>query len=488
MSLTGVTLFLLIIYLAIVKTASFYACRISKSSAEDYFLVNRTLGSLFLVGTIVASIVNSLSVTGVPSLVYRGGILILQMFIVPIGIAGLMWVFGPKIWAVGKNKGFITQGEIFGDYYHSRTLLFITAIICLLAVFPFMVVQLSGIGKIFSAATNNAISYELAVLVCSLSIGTYLYFGGARAVVWTDIIQGTLFFSFLIISAILFTHWAGGYGVGLEKLSMVIPEKLQFNSENTSLLVDNILSWSFAFFLWPHLFQRMFMAKSKAEIRHTALLTFIILTIVVMCVTTIGIMSTAVLFESVRDPDRLVAEMYCTYLPAGGSMLVIAVFAAGMSTVDSILLTLSSIVSRDLVQRTFKLRLGEKREFVLGRSIAILFLVIVTLFAFSKIGRGAIVSLVTLGASFATLNLWPLLGVFFWHRGTREGVIAAMVSGFAVICIARFTELGAKLPFGFATAGFLAGLICFVLVSFLTDGSKNKAKRREYEGLLSEHH
>jgi hypothetical protein len=47
-------------------------------------------------------------------------------------------------------------------------------------------------------------------------------------------------------SAVLFSLWVGGLPAGVEKLYQAMPEKLVFNSANTPVFIDNILSWTFA--------------------------------------------------------------------------------------------------------------------------------------------------------------------------------------------------------------------------------------------------
>ena len=98
-----------------------------------------------------------------------------------------------KMWRLGKAKGYITPGDMLGDFYKSKPVVFWCAAIGLMAVLPYAVAQLVAIGKTFEALTDGIISYNVGVTVVSISIALYMYFGGARAVVWTDMIQGFIF-------------------------------------------------------------------------------------------------------------------------------------------------------------------------------------------------------------------------------------------------------------------------------------------------------
>lgn len=466
--MTATTLVLLILYLGAVLAIGIFARRRSRPTVEDYFLANRTLGLWLLVGTIVATIVNGLAVTGTPALLYEGGVLFGQMFIAVFGSMAFMWVFGPRVCSRGMQKGFVTQGEMLADHYQSRVVLALTAGIGMLSVFPLLAIQLAAIGKVLATTTRGAIPQELAVVLCATSVGFYIFLGGARAAVWTDALQGLIALGIFTVSAILFSIWVGGLSAGVEKLTQVMPEKLVFNSDNTPVFIDNILSWTFAFFLWPHIFQRMFMTRTPQSVRRSAGISFVAFNFILICLLIMTIAAAAELYGVLDDPDQLLAVMFNRHLPVGGAFIMILIFALGMSTIDSMLLALSSTVSKDVWEGLLRRKGVPQSDFARGRWITLAILTLATLFALTAIGRGAINPWVTLGASIATLLLWPFLGIFVWKRASAQSVIAAMCLGFAAICLTRFTALGDLLPFGFATAGFLVGALSFLGVGLRT--------------------
>ncbi len=456
---------MLALYFGAVLAVGIAARRSSRSTTEDYFLASRTVGVFLLVGTIVATIVNGLAVTGTPALFYEGGILFGQMFVAIFVSCTAMYLLGPRISRVGRERGCVTQGELFATRYRSRTLLGLTGALGVLSIFPFLAIQLVGIGKVVSATTRGAVPVELAVLLCAASVGIYVFQGGARAAVWTDAIQGCIAFAFLGLSALLFAQWTGGLCSNIETITRVMPEKLVFNPSNTPVFVDNVLSWSFAFFLWPHVFQRMFMARSPASIRRSAGLSLLVFNFVLVCLLVMTLAATAELYGSIDDPDQLLAIMFERHLPAGAAVLTIAVFALGMSTMDSILLAVSSATSHDLSTGLLRRSPAGSTSLRRERWLTMGVLLLAALFGLTAIGRDAITPWVTLGASIATLLLWPLLGTLVWRRAPAATVVAAMILGFIAICVTRFTAAGSWLPFGFATTGFLVAGSVFIVGS-----------------------
>ncbi|MEY2976727.1 MAG: Sodium/pantothenate symporter, partial [Cyanobacteriota bacterium] len=266
----------------------------------------------------------------------------------------------------------------------------------------------------------------------------------------------------------------GGYGQGWQLLNQMIPEKLSFNGENTPVFFDQVLSWSFAFFLWPQIFQRVMMGKSVQVIEKAAWGHFGLGLLIKFALMTIGIMATAALYGQITDSDRLVAAFYSDRWPSGTCFVTLAVFACGMSTIDSILLSLASIFTRDVVEQVWHRPLTEEQEYRLAQWISLITLGLACALALSSIGQGYLAPLVTFGATLATLLLWPLLGMFFWSGATATGVSSSLILGLGCMLMLRIlpNALQQQLPCGQTTIVFLVSLLSFILGSLL---SKEKA-------------
>lgn len=433
---------------------------------NDYYLVGRSLGKWLLAGTVIATMVNSLAVTGTPSLFYRGGVLFLQMFIAVTGAAILIYIFGPRINAWSSSRGILTQGELFGVYFHSRAVQVTVGLLGILSIFPFLGIQLAGIGKILAIGSNGLISHHYAVLLFAVFTGLYVFVGGARAAVWTDSLQGLTVFALFLTLAVLFHYWSGGMWKSIEIVSHVMPEKLEFQSENFPVFLDNIFSWTFAFFLWPHLFARVFMSRDGKSIREAAVLSAIFLNLLLLIILVATVCATAVLYGELQDPDQLLMVMLQKYLPEGSLLILVLIIALTMSTIDSALLSLSSIFNRDFSGERLHNKGESKGGFHRARYTTIAFLGIAVVFALSTIGTDALIPWATLGASLATLLLWPLLGMFLFKQQSPLPSLFAMYLGFFTIVTMRFFGLLDQVPIGFGTSGFLIGGVTFLVFSF----------------------
>ncbi len=446
---------LILTYLIFLKVVSFKAHLLFKKTSEDYFLVGRSISGYVLWLTVLATMVNSLAFTAVPGLIYKGGVLFAQMWVVVLVMPALFYYFGPALNSYARRKNHITQGELFGDYYNSRSIKLIVAIIGIISVFPFLTIQLSSIAKVVTVVSKGSISYSLALSIFTASIGLYVYYGGARAVIWTDVIQGICFFALLLVSFFLFSKWSGGFLNSFARIEEHGEHLLSFNPKTHKIFISNILSWPFAFFLWPQLFQRVLMANSSNEIRKASKVTLVLFGLTMFLIMSLGFFATSVFIGEGIDSDTIVAAMYQKFMPLGSSLIVLAVVASAMSTVDSGLLSLASIIGRDF---SIKKDTGVNK----ARFFSLIVLFVVFLFALSPAGRGAIVPLVTLGASFATLLLWPLIYFRLGYSSRSVEVSIIMLFGFIAIVLNQFGFIG--LNIGSGTAGFVFSLSTMILV------------------------
>jgi len=185
------------------------------------------------------------------------------------------------------------------------------------------------------------------------------------------------------------------------------------------------------------------------------------------------------LMPALEDPELAYPMAATTFLPAAvAGLLVAAIIAAIMSTADSQLLVAASAISRDIYQKTLKRneQVSDKRIVLISRLVV---LVLGLLALATALGEARVVfwfellAWSGLGASFGP----PVLLGLFWRRLSRQGVLAAMVTGFLVTLLwklwirQRLAAWGLDL-YELVPAFFLSTLAA-VLVSLLTSPPPN---------------
>jgi SSS family solute:Na+ symporter len=237
----------------------------------------------------------------------------------------------------------------------------------------------------------------------------------------------------------------------------------------------------FAGFFAPHIWQRMYAAKSGRTIQKMSgslgpLYSFVVM-FPVMLVGFAGV----VLQIDVANADNLFVTAMNRLQPYWAILCLIGILAAGMSSLSSVLVSCSSILSVDFIQR-IKPDIDTKTLRTIARGIVVGMLVLAIMLAMIQIR--AIVFVMNLSASGFCQTFWPTLGVFFWKRATKHGAFWGFVSGIGVSAV--FTATGYS-PIGLMAGvwGLIANGAVFVLVSLMTQPMPEK-DRASYLAPLTE--
>ncbi len=174
------------------------------------------------------------------------------------------------------------------------------------------------------------------------------------------------------------------------------------------------------------------------------------------------------LFPGLADPETILPAMSAALFPAffTGIFLVV-VLAAIMSTMDSLLILASSVVVRDIVQKTLGSSASERMLSIMGKGITVVIGIVGLVVALLEVR--VIFDFVLFAWSGIACAFTPVvLCSLYWKRTTREGAIAGMIGGFVTTVIwvrvfkAGFYELYEMIP------GFAAGLLVCIVVSLAT--------------------
>ena len=375
--------------------------------------------------------------------------------------------------AYGDRYNAITVPDYLEQRFRDRTHVFrwLGLIIIFTMVTAYTAAQLTATGKAFNAFVGT--TYEAGVIIGAIIILYYTGIGGFKAVAYSDVLQGVLMLVGLAILPFVGFIAVGGWDPVMEGLRAADPTLLRpmgaFGLSAAGIAsAVGFIAIGFAFLGAPQLLTRWIAARDRKEIINGGV-------IAVACVVVFDVgavfagMAGRVLFPGLGDPETILPMMTAELMPAvfTGVFLVI-VLAASMSTVDSLLILVSSSVARDVVQKIFRPDLAEKTVALIGklatvvigigavalaiREVRVIFTFV--LFAWSGLASG-----------FAPVVLCSL----FWKRTTRAGAVTGMIAGFAtaILWTLRFKEhfydLYEMIP------GFAAGFAATIIVSLMTE-------------------
>jgi SSS family solute:Na+ symporter len=471
------------LYLILMLYIGYRAYRTNKQDdLEDWFVMGRGANMFMLVGTMFATWFSTFAFLGGPGFFYNKGVnWLLFGFFNAMGPV-LVIVLGPRIWTLGKKFNFITPADLLAAYYNSsKRLRLLTGLICIAVLFPYTAIQVTGIAIALNSISEGLISFNIGVILTAVCVGAYAFFGGSRAVVWTDAIQGLFFALLLIVTMFLVINWADGWEAGWTSSVEARPELFVFDGGEGNYITLMAL-WTFGWVLTPHLWQRLYMADSpRTLVKGAAITSFLALFVVTFTGAVIGMLSIGmdITIPEGMNSDALVPLIFANYLPVMGAVLVIAVFAAGMSTLDSQLISATSSFTQDLVPTVSKADNHQRMR--LARIFEVAFVLAVVAFAFSPQGRSLIAPLASIGVGMALSFLLPLLGALFWSRASEPAAFWGMLLGWGTMVMMQFNLIPVPGVIGPPLWGLIVSAIVFYGGSLAVYNPVEASRRKQFQ-------
>lgn len=426
-------------YLLFTLGVGLFAGRRASRSVQGFVAADREFGLVVMYFVVGATVFSAFAFLGGPGWAYSRGAA--AFYILAYGVVGMApWYFlGPRAAQLGRRFGYVTQAQLVVGRFPSRALSLLLALVSVAAFVPYITLQISGAGIVFEAVTEGHVPFWLGAALAYGVVLTYVLFGGASSVGWTNVVQGV----FMIVVAwalglYLPYHLYGGIGPMFERIAAERPELLTapgltgagepwtWGGYSSAVLVSAV-----GFSMWPHLFMKAFAARSDDTIRRTVVLfpSFQLFLIPVFLIGFAG-----VLFPSPpASPDAILPHLILsTGLPA----VVIGLFCAGalaasMSTGDALLHAAASILVEDGV-RPFR-QLDDRSQRLLMRALVLGVGLVAYLFALRT--PASLVKLL-LSSYGVVVQLAPLLfAALYWRRATVPGALTGLVGGSTTVAI-----------------------------------------------------
>jgi len=404
------------------------------STPENYFLADRKLGTLVLLGTMVATNFSAFTVFGTSGAGYRDGYAFFPIMGFGTGFMAItFWIIGRKIWSIGRSHGIVTPPELIRFLYGSPALSFIFALVMIIFTIPYLALQPMAAGYALEALLG--LPYFAGCVLVTVIIVLYTLRGGMRAVAWTDLFQGAVMFGMLLVSLIIVVQHHGGFSAANQKILALAPELFSrpgaTGKYSPGIWLSFMLLWFFCDPMFPQLFQRFFTARSQRTISRIMLLYPLVCTVVFIMPIAIGVIGRLSIPDLAgKEADRILPMLMTSI---SGDVMATLVIAAGMaalmSTMDSQLLTLSSIFTRDILPL---LRRGAGESSVTGR----LFVVFLSLAGLALAYRPPATILQIATQTFTGLAvLFPtvIFGLHFRRRYAQPAILSILCGEAALV-------------------------------------------------------
>lgn len=405
----------LAIYIVVGTAVALYAR--GARTQEDYFVGSRKIGGLVSALTYAATTYSAFMMVGLVGLSYASGVGAAGFELMYlVGTLFLLSFYAPKIWKIGKQYNVVSPTEFLSLRYGKETAR-LASLICLIALIPYISAQLIGVALILEI---SGVEFYTGIAVAAFLIAIWAFIGGLRGVALTDAIQG-LFMLFAALTLLSYVTIKTDFS-RLNELGEVlyVPNSFWTYTRFAALVIP----WFFFALTNPQVFQRIFIPKDEKALKKMVIYFGLFGLVYTFIVTFLGlelrILSLDGSFPYVTDRDKVTPTLM-RMVPAWIAIVVcLSILMASVTTANSIILSLSSMVSRDIV--------GE-RGIKIGRISIVVLTAIVAIFAARRLEY--IVELSVLSSTILLCQLPLIVGYFHWNRGGKISGILTLIAGFS---------------------------------------------------------
>ncbi|MDR2163442.1 MAG: sodium:solute symporter family protein [Clostridiales Family XIII bacterium] len=447
----------------------------SLPTLEDFFIQGRGMPVTMVFFTIYATWVSSFAFLGSASHFFTHGPVYATCFAWNALFAALIYFLSERVWHYGREHGYLSPVDFFGDIYGSKALSLIVAIVMIVYTLPYLQIQLSVGAYLIELATGGVIPWRVSGLLFYLVMIIYLWAGGLRAVAMTDVYYGILIFVSMIFIGFYLAHMAGGVKSIFRFISETSPNSLVVAGDGK----DGVILWISMFLITPlgavmgpSVWLRSYAAKERRTFRILPLL---------LCLATIEyigpILSGAagkILMPQIENTDMLVPNVLLEYAsPVLCGILFCGIAAATLSTANSQIHSSAAIYTISIHRRYIHPKASEAHLV----SVAKWAVLVISAGAYLTMMRSTsyIIDLGSLGLGGMAQLIVPTVGALMWPRSHPIAAICGLLCGIALTSAALFIP-GANASILAMVALFInAGL--FILLSRSLTPDRNVSAR-----------
>ena len=420
MKLSILDISLLVGYAAICIGIGFWSSRGHKD--DDYLIAGRKMTLFGFISSVVASYVGGAAIVAYSAYVYQFGISAITVF---AGTAIGFLVFIPyalKLRKISGDKEFLTLSDWFYYKFDNKTGI-VSAFILFVVYFGMLLNQFIAGSSIL--AHISGLSYEMALLISSAIISIYLVVGGFKSVIKTDIFQYLVLFVLFILLGYVLIADDEFFTMELVDVSRMDPlMTIVFIAFGILIIFQSAEYW-----------QRVYAAKNSKVVKNGLIGSAIFVVITGFAITIVGL--SAHLHVPGIEARNAFAEGLTFLIPAkyiGAGLILL--FAAIMSSADTIIFVLASSLSKDYIAQFSKKEVNQHNLKKQTRIFIILFSILGFFFAYFFRDIIYVITFIT-GIGFTII---PAAIASFHMKLDKRAALASFISGIIYILILFITN------------------------------------------------
>ena len=428
----------LVLYLGIMAFIGWYAGR-KTSNIGDFFVLSGKAGVVVSGIAYFSTQFSMGTFLGTPGTIYGVGYAGMA-----ISVPGAVFcmilpalLIGRKLITLGHKYGFLTMADYLTDRYHSKNMSGVLGVMMLFFLVPMMGAQIIGAGVIVHVFTG--LPEWVGVVGMGIIVILYCMTGGMKGAMMTDVIQGSLMIATAVVTFIVSIVMGGGFSNINHTLQSMNEAYLTFPGANGYMpwtyYVSNIVLWSFFTMGQPHLFTKFFAMKDHKTMFKAILLGTAGMFFSATLIEWAGVNGIASI-QNIEKADQIIPMILQRGMnPFLASIFIAGIVAAGMSTIDGILVTTTGAVTRDIYQKIINKNATDEAVMSLSKVVTVIIGIIVICFGVFQ--PGSIFEINLFAFSGMAIFVVPILFGIYWKKATAKGAVASVVVG--IISLLLFT-------------------------------------------------
>lgn len=428
----------LVLYLGIMAFIGWYAGR-KTNNIGDFFVLSGKAGVVVSGIAYFSTQFSMGTFLGTPGTIYGVGYAGMA-----ISVPGAVFcmilpalLIGRKLITLGHKYGFLTMADYLTDRYHSKNMSGVLGVMMLFFLVPMMGAQIIGAGVIVHVFTG--LPEWVGVVGMGIIVILYCMTGGMKGAMMTDVIQGSLMIATAVVTFIVSIVMGGGFSNINHTLQSMNEAYLTFPGANGYMpwtyYISNIVLWSFFTMGQPHLFTKFFAMKDHKTMFKAILLGTAGMFFSATLIEWAGVNGIASI-QNIEKADQIIPMILQRGMnPFLASIFIAGIVAAGMSTIDGILVTTTGAVTRDIYQKIINKNATEEAVMSLSKVVTVIIGIVVICFGVFQ--PGSIFEINLFAFSGMAIFVVPILFGIYWKKATAKGAIASVIVG--IISLLLFT-------------------------------------------------
>ena len=334
-------LIIVIGYLVGMLVIGYVVGKLKIKNADDYMVAGRRMGVFMVAFSLSANNIGGGSTTGLAGKAFTSWGMSAVWYVLAASIAMIpLAYFAPKI----RKTMAVTIPEVVGRRFGKFSSGF-SAILNILALFCLTSSQIAASGSVVSVLTG--IDTRICLLIAGLVVILYTTFGGMIADQISDLVQFIIILVGLAIATPFVIKGCGGWSTIASKLP---GDQLSFTKIGWVAIIGYIFNYFCTFLSGPEMISRFESAKDEKTAQRASLVSAVLMAAMAIFPTLLGLAALSV-SDAIGNPASSSAMMAVTqaYAPTIITGIVsAAIISATMSSADSNLLCMSTMIINDL--------------------------------------------------------------------------------------------------------------------------------------------